>query len=663
MNTKLNRLLNTLLVTLLVLITPVTAFATGNSNGKEEVIYGMLDGDGNVREAYVVNIFDEPGKIIDYGDYSSVKNMTSNEAIRLEGNRVIAENTDDTLYYEGILNNNELPWDISIQYFIDGVEYTIEELAGKSGALEIVLNISENTKVNPFFFENYGVQATVILDTEKAKDIVAEEATIANVGKNKQLTYTILPGKGADISIQAEVEDFEMEAISINGIHLNLGIDFDIEDADLMDKVEELISGVDQLDQGTHDLNNGALQLKEGSTELDSGARKLRDGAIDLDSGANALQNGIEEINQALELLDNQSDALTKGSAEFRTALTEVQNRLTEVSFEADKIQELSAASSEIKKGINELNESLALLNQSVGYDQYKGQVKAKGLDIDELQAGNQQALGSLNPLIEEMKGFAAKLQGIPGMEVRSEELEEIIQGLAGMETLLEGNQAALSGTEVYLDEVSRSINEIYQGSAGLNKSYAQFDGAISELVSSLGQLVGKLPELTGAIDLLVEKYGEFDTGLNQYTDGVAQILVGHQKIVDGAASLNTGTLSLESGSSMLHDNMGALIQGTSDLYTGSAELADGTTEFKEKTANIDKEVQDEIDATLLEIMGDASETVSFVSEKNEQVESVQFVMKTNDIMMNDKTEKLVEEEHNEGTFWSKLKDLFSFNS
>lgn len=663
MKTKLKILMNSLLIVMLIFLTPVTAFATGNTSMKEEVIYGMLTGNGSVREAYVVNIFDEPGVIIDYGDYASVKNMTSNEEVRLNGNQVVIEHTDGTLYYEGILNNNELPWDISIQYFIDNEAYSAEELAGKSGALEIVLKIAENTKANPFFFENYGVQATVMLDTEKAKDIVAAEATMANVGKNKQLTYTVLPGKGADISIQANVEDFEMEAISINGIHLNLGIDFDIEDADLMDKVEELLSGVEQLDQGTHDLKNGALRLKEGSTELDSGAKKLSDGTIDLDSGADALQNGIKEINQALESLDGQSDALTQSSAGFKVALTEVQSRLTEVSFEADKIQELSAASSEIKKGINELTESLALLNQSVGYEQYKGQVKAKGLDIDELQAGNEQALSTLNPLIQKMKGFAGKLHGIPGMEAIGEELEELIQGLAGIETLLEGNQTALSGTEVYLAEVSHSINQIYEGSADLNKSYAQFDAAISELVGSLGQLVGKLPELTDAIDLLVEKYSEFDTGVNLYTDGVAKILVGHKEIVDGATSLNAGTLSLKSGSSMLHDNMGALIRGTTDLYQGTEELATGTTEFKDKTDHLDEEVQDEIDATLLEIMGDVSETISFVSDKNTNIESVQFVLKTNDIIINGKVEEQIEEEPREVTFWDKFKDLFSFRA
>lgn len=662
MKTKLKKLINGVIISLLLLMSPLTVLAQANTNAKEEVIYGMLKGNGEVDEAYVVNIFDGTGEIIDYGDYSTVKNMTSEEELVLNDDQITVNSQPDRLYYEGILKSNELPWNISIRYFMDGVEYSVEEIAGKSGALEIALDITENTKLDPFFFENYGLQATIILDTEKAKNILAEDATIANVGKNKQLTYTILPGKGANLLIEADVEDFEMEAIAINGIHLNLGLDFDMDDADLMDKVEELLSGVEQLDQGTESLKSGAGQLKEGSTQLESGAKKLADGTIDLDDGANTLQKGIEEISQALEILDSQSDSLIKGSAEFKAALEEIQNQLDNLSIEADKIQELTTASSEIQKGIEQLNESLAVLDQNVGFEQYKGQAKTKGLDLDELQAGNQQALSSLNPLIEKMKGFAGKLQEIPGMEAMGAELEEIIQELAGMETVLEGNQAALSGTEEYLDEVSRSIQQIYQGSSELNKSYTQFDAAISELVDSLSTLVGKLPELTDAIDLLVEKYGEFDQGVNLYTEGVVQVLIGQQEVLAGAASLNTGTHSLRAGSLNLYGHMDDLIRGTTDLYTGAEKLANGSTEFKERTGNIDEEIQEEIDATLLEIMGDASETISFVSEKNTEVESVQFVLKTNDLMMDDEEKEIVEEEPSEVSFWDKLKNLFAFS-
>lgn len=56
------------------------------------------------------------------------------------------------------------------------------------------------------------MQAALTLDTEKCSNIQADGATIANVGADKQISYTILPGKGLDAEITADVTDFEMDA-------------------------------------------------------------------------------------------------------------------------------------------------------------------------------------------------------------------------------------------------------------------------------------------------------------------------------------------------------------------------------------------------------------------------------------------------------------------
>ena len=652
-----------LLVLLIIFSITIPTFAEEKMNKKEEVVYGMLSDDGSVKEVYVVNIFEDKGEIKDYGDYSDVRNMTSEDQVKESGNKVTANNTNAKLYYEGVLNENDLPWNISIKYYIDDKEYRAEDIAGKSGNLGLEIKTEENKKIDKFFFENYGMQITLILNTEIAKDIKAEGATIANVGKNKQLTYTILPGKGADISIEADVKDFEMEAISINGLQLNL--DIDIDDAALMEKVEELLSGVNKLDKGAYDIKSGALSLNEGSNKLASGAKNLNEGTMGLDSGVSSLRDGIDQINDALIMLDSKSNDLTKGSGAFKEALKELQDSLSLISIEGDKINQLSGASSKIKSGINELNNSLKLLNESVGYDNYKEVVKEKGLDIDELKEGNEKALKTLNPIIEKLREISSKIKeypDIPGSEYLVKEMDKQIDNLSDIASLFKGNNAAISGSELYLNEVSASISKIYKGSSDLNDSYKEFDDAITELVESLNRMVGKLPELKGAIDTLVERYGEFDNGVNDYTDGLASILVGYKEIVDGASSLNSGSSSLKSGSFMLYDNMANLLEGTSSLYKGTEDLADGTREFKDRTSNLDEEVQNEIDETLLELTGDASETISFVSSENTNVDAVQFVMKTTDIKFDGVSDEIVEVEPEKLTFWEKFIDLFSFN-
>lgn len=652
---------HTLIVLILFLSIPASIFAAGNNQSKEEVIYGILEEDGSAREVYIVNVFNGKGEIIDYGDYRDIRNMTSDAEIIRDGSKIIIDNPEEKIYYEGILKRNELPWDISVQYFLDNKEYSAKEIAGKSGDLEIKMKIDENPNCDSFFFENYGIQTTVVLDTEKVQEIKAENATIANIGKNKQLTYTILPGKSADISIEAAVEDFEMEAISINGIKLNLSIDID--DEALIEKIEELLSGVNQLDQRVNDLKNGALKLNKGSSKLATGAEALQSGTKNLDGGVHSLTNGIKEMNRALKLLDSQSSKLTKGSGEFKTVLTEVQSSLSEISTEVDKIQELSEASAKIKIAIKELNTNLGLLNENVGYDHYKASMKANGLDLDELKVGNQNASIQLNLMIQELEEISIQLKEIPELGSLAEEINQQIENLSGIEALFEGNHAVINGSEIYLEKLSQSISEIHLGSSDLNESYRQFDQAISELLSSLNKMISKLPKLTDALNILLDKYSEFDKGLIDYTDALAQIVVGHQEIVDGASSLNIGSSSLKLGSTILYDNMSDLATGSSDLYKGSEDLAEGTKAFNDRTANLDQEVQNEIDETLRRLTADQSEVISFASSKNKNVESVQFVMRTNEIQLDKKAEEFVLEEQAEKSFWDKLKNLFTFKN
>ena len=120
---------------LLVSALPVSASALETNTEKEEVVYVNLGNDGSVREINVVNIFGEntEGVIIDYGKYLDVRNMTTTDKIDFSGNAIKINSSAEKLYYEGKLESALMPWDIQIRYFLDGREYSAEEIAGKSG--------------------------------------------------------------------------------------------------------------------------------------------------------------------------------------------------------------------------------------------------------------------------------------------------------------------------------------------------------------------------------------------------------------------------------------------------------------------------------------------------------------------------------------------------
>ncbi|MCI5620960.1 MAG: hypothetical protein MR355_05280 [Lachnospiraceae bacterium] len=68
---------------------------------------------------------------------------------------------------------------------------------------------------------------------------------------------------------------------------------------------------------------------------------------------------------------------------------------------------------------------------------------------------------------------------------------------------------------------------------------------------------------------------------------------------------------------------------GIGDLYDGTTELKDGTSEMRFKTDGMDTEISDQIDEMIESITGGNTEVVSFVSEKNTNVDEVQFVIQT----------------------------------
>lgn len=90
------------------------------------------------------------------------------------------------------------------------------------------------------------------------------------------------------------------------------------------------------------------------------------------------------------------------------------------------------------------------------------------------------------------------------------------------------------------------------------------------------------------------------------------------------------------------------------ELYDGTGELTDGTTEFVDKTSDMDTQISDEIDSMTASLSGGDGDAESFVSEKNTNVNTVQFVIKTAAI---EKAETTTDNtvESAPLTFWQKL--------
>ena len=624
------------------------SLAATKSSEKEEVIYANLTSSGDIEKIYAVNIFEDKD-IVDYGVYDTVKNMNTMDKINYSNGKITIQNSEDKLYYQGIMKQNtEMPWTIKVRYKLDGVEYAPSELAGKSGKLEISISIKENKNCKKNFFENYALQTVVQLDTNLCENIKSDEATMANVGGLKQLTYTILPGNEKDIKITSDVTDFEMSEIQVNGINLNLGLDKDSID--------------------TSSLTGELDKLKDAVNDLDDGANELNDGAKKLDDGAVTLTDGIKTIQDGLDQLNSKSSSLTSGSSDVLSALKTIQSSLNNVSTSSKDLKQLSSASTSIKSGIDSLVKGLKTVDSSI--DTYNSSLKKAGLNsASELAQKNKQALSALGITNTQRKLYSAYTSG--GSQAVSAELAKLAQAgdseavalykqvsagntdavtqyvqaagkLISVETLLKADASYIEGSSKLINGIDAQMSTssgqttLMSGAVSLQTNYKKFDASIQDLVSSLNNLMANMTQLKNGINKLTDNYATLDSGIKEYTSAVNKITNGYSKVYEGALDL---------------------VSGTHSLYKGTTELTDGTGEFKGETSDLDSKVDDEVDSMIDNFAGGDFEVESFVSDKNTDVDSVQFVIKTEAIK---KEEVKVEEEKTEElNFWQKLLNLF----
>ena len=610
----------------------IPAFAEETSgSSKEEVIYVMSDASGKITDMEAVNIF-AGGNITDYGDYSSVKMLNTTDSITQNGDKITFSSDADKVYYQGTMKEKNLPWNISIRYFLDGKEYSAKDIAGKSGALEIRFSVSKNEACQDSFYEDYALQAAFTLDTEKCENIRATGATAANAGSKKQLTYTILPGRGIDTVIQSDVTDFQMDAVSINGIRLNLN--FTVDDEALTEKVDGIISAVGTVNDGAAEVNSGVGQLADASGTLSSGLSAIKDKNSQLTGAAYTAYEGLcTAATTALnsQLASEGMDTVSLTPSTYSDVLSGLLKKLNADSVYNEAYQtalnkvtkQVEAQADTLYRGYIEsqadsvyrtyLSSQADVLYTQTATQAVCEQLKQNGYSEQQanvyLQSGEGQALvaQTLTDMTDEQK---EQIISKAIAQLSDEQKEQILQEA--------------------LDSLSKEQKtQIQQGYIQQMMTCEEVTAQINAAVATVSDAAKQVSQLKGQLD----SYSVFYQGLVSYTDAVS---------------------SAASGAAEIKLNM-------DKLYAGSTQLADGTSEFADKTSGIDTQINDEVKDMVSSVSRSDAKIVSFVSDKNTDVTSVQFVIKTAAI---EKAEAEVTKTaaSDSLTFWQKLLRLFGEN-
>ena len=532
------KFLSIFLIVALMFTATVPAFAVGTPTQKEEVVYGILGFDGRVQSIYLVNSF-KGGMITDYGNYSTVSNMTSSEKLTQSGDLITINTAADRFYYQGKLETKVLPWNIAVKYKLDGKETSVSELAGKNGALAITMSITQNEAANPTFYENYMLQVSLSLDTEKCTDIVSPKAAIANAGKNKVIAHTVMPGKDANITVTANVRDFAMSGIEVTAMPLSMLIE--------MPDTDSLTEGMTSLSDAVSNLNDGVKKLSEGIAETDSGARKLADGSSDFADG--------------LSRLSDNSGNLLNSSTQIRTALADIVRALDrgDDDFDLEKLAGLPNGLRQLADGLSEIMDGMLTLKN--GYSSAYSALDSSISDIPDTD---------IDP--------SALYRAADGNEELTATVDQLMRYYAAAKTVkgtYAAVQEAFSSVESSLDTISGSIGTIAGTLSGManeiERSQSRMDVAV------------KMRQLKEGLSQLLNNYGQFHSGLGEYMSGVKRVASRYGEVHTGIKSLKSGIGELDTGAKDLY-------QGTSGLNKSVADLPDTIqVEIDELTKQYDK--------------------------------------------------------------------------
>lgn len=380
---------------------------------KSEVAYVDLSYDGAPEGAYVVNRFDveQGGTVVDHGEYSLVKNLTTTEEIELVGDAARFEVPEGTFFYQGNLGKVELPWDIDLEYSLDGKKVDAAELAGKDGHVDIAMSTSQNPDVDPAFFDSFMLQVSFTLDPEKCSNLVADGATVSDAGADQTVAFTVLPGKDGSISLSADVADFEMAGVQVVGMAYSSPVD--------VPDTSGVTDGMQQLADGVSEVASGSSSLAGGGSGLVAGAHQLSDGVAQVAEGAGAVAAGGSAVVEGSERIGGGISAQAEGMSTLKSSIESMSTTLS-----PDLYDQLIGAIEKASDGMQQLNSEYG--KYAAGVEQYVEGVDGLASGLDDLESGSSSLAAGIRRYVSGMEQLNG---GIQSLDDETSKLPSVVQG------------------------------------------------------------------------------------------------------------------------------------------------------------------------------------------------------------------------------------------
>ena len=607
-----------IITVLLVHMVSMDAAAAAPAVHVDESVYVNLDYYGSVEEVNIVKgcMLNGNTTIVDYGAYHEVVNMSNQAVPVVEGDRVtwdLSGQEGDRFYFECRTDSlaQELPWDLDVTYKLNGKECGADTLAGASGLVTMLIEVSPNSKSPDYYKNNMILTVATVVDMDKHNySLDAPGSQLQTVGTKKAVLFMALPGESGTFRIDIGTDCFE-----------SIGLMFMMVPAPLssLDRIGDIREVKDQVRDSMDAMSDSAdvildhlSEMKGSLAETQKGLRKAQEAKAVFDAGEGQVKS---DADAAIASLDGIKNSLTLLSAQTVIEKGDYIDAMERLETIRHSVYEMDAYLEDMEEATKDLQASMKKLRHTIkdGSGDTEEEIEDAINSLKQIygQTGDPADLGNLQVGAE--IGYLANFAGV----------------------LSKSTIPVLENTEGVMHEVEHLTNK---ASEVLNESYT---------------LGGHMTQ--------------------DYKDHVLMLLDETQMFLDYSnASVAAAQTALRSMRTLLDATETSLdaaidssLSGMIGILDSGIGIAGGSEVFRDAKDTMKEAVDDELDeieaeTNILNI--DIEESFpSFTSDKNSAPESIQIIMRTAEISVDEGEEPMtdLEKEPEDIGVWGRLKAIF----
>lgn len=445
----------------------------------DETYYATLDYYGTLMDSSVVKTYRTYGNSVltDYGKYDSISNLTDRREPKVENGKVtfdFAGDVPNKFYFEGKTSQpyETFPWKLDLSYRLNGVPTKAEDLAGKSGVVDIILNATPNDKATEYSKNNLILTAVSAFNGDDILSLEAPGAQVQLLGNLYCVLYAVLPGETQECVIRVGTEDFSYSGMAFLAVPATLG---------QLDQIGALRDAEDQIESSYRTITDSMDVILATLEGMGGSLNDTADGLDQLNAGRAVISQGKDQVyadlDTALDAAGPLVEALKPATGYLKEAETAL-DRVTDVLWELDdRLPYLQKTLRDTEKTLNRLKAYVS------GNDSESVKTITKDLNDN---------LAAMQTLNEEFQAMGDQLNNVTTDEsgktilVQGKTLQEIRTLVATADQLHTGYSALTLPAGALSFQDFAALNLAYQNNATIQGAFSGPEELIGAYLDSM---------------------------------------------------------------------------------------------------------------------------------------------------------------------------------